>query len=171
MNHIKRTGIIIMMIITSLTVSLFDSKQENNEFFAAGFDVLKVNIKYNQPENVLLGSHPLTLQWIGWDHPGTIDFYKEMDLIRCIGEQLSKENETDFLKIDGIVEEIIDEKEFVFKGTIITKVNYINGGEKCVREGTFRFKATGTRKYWRMREMDNPCDGVTDYVDIFFKKL
>lgn len=94
-----------------------------------------------------------------------------MDLLICRGEQISKENDTDFLKIDGIVEEIINEKEFLFRGTIITKVNYINGGEECTREGSFRFKATGTRKYWRMRKMDNPCDGVTDYVDIFFKKL
>lgn len=171
MNITKRTGIIMIMIITCFTANLFDSKQENSEIFTAGFDILKLSSKNNQQENVLLGSHPLTLQWIGWDHPGTIDFYKEMDLLICKGEQLSKENETDFLKIDGIVEEIINEKEFVFRGTIITKVNYINGGEECVREGSFRFKATGTRKYWRMREMDNPCDGVTDYVDIYFKKL
>lgn len=171
MNHTKRTGIIIIGVIICFTASLFNSKQKNNEFFTAGFDVLEPNLKNSQPENILLGSHPLTLQWIGWDHPGTIDFYKEMDLIICRGEQLSKENDTDFLKIDGIVEEIINEKEFLFKGTIITKVSYINGGEECVREGTFRFKATGTRKYWRMREMDNPCEGVTDYVDIFFKKL
>src|SRR5690606_24433174 len=171
MNHTKRAGIIIIMIITSLTASLFDSNQENGKTFTTGFDVLEFNTEKDQPENVLLGSHPLTLQWVGWDHPATIDFYKEMDLIICKGEQLSKENVTDFLKIDGIVEEIINEKEFLFKGTIITKVNYINEGEECTREGSFRFKSTGTRKYWRMREMDNPCDGVTDYVDIFFKKL
>lgn len=165
----KRTGITIIMIITCFTAGLFDSKQESSEF-NAGFNFFNFNIENNQPENVLLGSHPLTLQWIGWDHPGTIDFYKELDLIICKGEQLSKENDTDFLKIDGIIEEIVNEKEFVFRGTIITKVNYINGGEECVREGSFRFKATGTRKYWRMREMDNPCEGVTDYVDIYFKK-
>src|SRR5690606_23918991 len=170
MNHIKRTGIIII-IITGYTTTYFDSRQDNNESLSAGFDAIKFNVKNNQPENDLLGSHPLTLQWIGWDHPGTIDFYKEMDLIICKGEQLSKENDPDFLKIDGIVEEIIDEKEFIFRGTIITKVSYINGGEECAREGTFHFKASGTRKYWRMKEMDNPCEGVTDYVDIFFKKL
>src|SRR5690606_24793830 len=141
----KRTGITIIMIITCFTPSLFDSKQESSEF-NAGFNFFNFNFDNNQSENVIIGSHPLTLQWIGWDHPGTIDFYKEMDLIICKGEQLSKENDTDFLKIDGIVEEIVNESEFIFRGTIITKVNYINGGEECVREGSFRVKRSEERR-------------------------
>ena len=63
----------------------------------------------------------------------------------------------------------IDAKEFVFEGTIVTQVSHINGGAQCTREGEFTFKITGTRKYWRMMQMHNPCDPVTDYVDIYFK--
>jgi hypothetical protein len=38
-----------------------------------------------------------------------------------------------------------------------------------MRQGDFTFKVTGKRKYWRMQEMDNPCDEATDYVDIYYK--
>jgi hypothetical protein len=40
-----------------------------------------------------------------------------------------------------------------------------------MRSGTFHFKATGKRRYWRMQEMDNPCDSVTDYVDVYFRGI
>ena len=49
------------------------------------------------------------------------------------------------------------------------KISHINGGKPCAREGAMTFKITGKRRYWRLQEMNNPCDGVTDYVDIFFR--
>ena len=124
----------------------------------------------NQTEDKLIGSHPLSLQWLGWETPGTVDIFKENDLIICQGEQLSNENPDDFLKIDGRLE-IVNDKELTFYGTIITKVNYLNNGNECLREGVFHFKASGSRKYWRMQEMDSPCDDSVDYIDIYFKKL
>jgi hypothetical protein len=63
----------------------------------------------------------------------------------------------------------IDARQFVFEGTITTTISHINGGKPCVRQGDFTFKITGKRKYWRMQEMDNPCDEATDYVDIYFR--
>ena len=33
------------------------------------------------------------------------------------------------------------------------------------------FKTKAGRKYWRMQEMDNPCEAVTDYVDIYFRGI
>lgn len=115
----------------------------------------------------LLGRHLFSLQWISWDHFGTATVTNSRGLYRIKGEQKGRGN-SDFVRIDGTISRI-DAKEFVFNGTIITKVSHINGGEACTREGEFVFKITGTRKYWRLQQMDNPCDPVTDYVDIYFR--
>jgi len=48
-------------------------------------------------------------------------------------------------------------------------IEYIAAGAECKREGRFTFKTKGGRKYWRLQEMDNPCDQATDYVDIYFR--
>lgn len=90
-------------------------------------------------------------------------------VLRLKGEQRSKEND-DYITIDGVVTDIT-EKEFTFTGTIITKVSFLNSGKPCKRTGTMTFAIRGNRKYWRMQEMDNPCDseGVVDYVDIFLR--
>ena len=116
---------------------------------------------------MLLGRHMLSLQWVSWDHFGSATVTKSDGVYRIKGEQKGRGN-SDFLKIDGRIKSI-DAKEYVFEGTIVTHVSHINGGAPCTREGEFTFKIAGTRKYWRMMQMDNPCDPVTDYVDIYFK--
>lgn len=72
------------------------------------------------------------------------------------------------MKIDGVIASV-DAKEFKFDGTITTKISYIADGEPCERTGEMTFRITGKRKYRRLQEMDNPCDGATDYVDIYSK--
>ena len=89
--------------------------------------------------------------------------------IVCVGEQRSRENDQDLIEIRGTIN-IVNEKEFLFKGIIVTKIDFINNGEECIREGEFTFKISGKRKYWRMQEMGNPCEDVVDYIDIYFKK-
>ena len=116
---------------------------------------------------MLLGRHMLSLQWISWDHFGSAVVTKRDGVYSIKGEQKGRGN-TDFLSVDGVIKSI-DEKEFVFDGTIVTQVSHINGGEPCTREGEFIFKITGKRKYWRLQQMDNPCDPVTDYVDVYFR--
>jgi len=116
---------------------------------------------------MLLGRHMLSLQWVSWDYFGSATVTKSEGVYSIKGEQKGR-GSTDFLKIDGTIKSI-DAKEFVFEGTIVTQVSHINGGAQCTREGEFTFKITGKRKYWRMLQMDNPCDPVTDYVDIYFK--
>ncbi|MCF0202561.1 MAG: hypothetical protein HUK08_04275 [Bacteroidaceae bacterium] len=121
-------------------------------------------------EKKLVGKHMLSLQWISWDYFGSCQITKEGDNnYRCVGEQLSRENQGDFVRIDGYLS-VESEKHLVFNGKIVMKIYHINGGNECVREGTFNFVATGKRKYWRMQEMDNPCDQACDYVDIYFKR-
>lgn len=115
---------------------------------------------------MLLGRHKLSLQWVSWDYFGAATVTNKGGVLYLKGEQISRKD-SDFVKIDGRITEI-NAKDFKFDGTIITKVSHINGGEPCTRDGEMTFKITGTRKYWRLMEMDNPCEAVTDYVDIFF---
>ena len=44
----------------------------------------------------------------------------------------------------------------------------VNDGKPVKREGTYNFTVAGQRRYWRMQEMNNPKDGLCDYVDIYF---
>jgi len=115
----------------------------------------------------LLGRHLFSLQWISWDYFGSANVTLRRGLYSIKGEQKGRGN-TDFVTIIGEIE-TIKAREFTMNGTITTQVSHINNGEPCVREGTFTFRVTGTRKYWRLQEMQNPCDGVTDYVDIYFR--
>ena len=122
----------------------------------------------------LVGEHRLTLQWLGWDdltRAGNVLIEDRGDSLSVTGEQSGREgNLGDYLKIEGKI--VSASKDgFVFNGDITTRVNHIADGVECKRSGTFTFKTKGTRKYWRMQEMDNPCDPATDYVDIYFRGI
>ena len=116
---------------------------------------------------MLLGKHKLSLQWISWQHFGAATVTNEAAVYSIRGSQKSRDNR-DLLTLEGLIVSI-DAKQFVFEGKIVTQISHINGGKPCTRHGDFTFKITGKRKYWRMQEMDNPCDQATDYVDIFFR--
>ena len=79
------------------------------------------------------------------------------------GEQ--RKDEANFLIIDGTMQPI-SATEFLFSGTITTKVNYLNEGKECVKEGNFTFKKHPGRVFYRLQEKDN-CSGEVNYVDIF----
>jgi hypothetical protein len=116
---------------------------------------------------MLLGKHKLSLQWISWSYFGSATVVNKAAVYSITGSQKGRGN-SDLLTIEGNIISI-DAKQFVFEGKIVTRISHINGGEPCVRQGDFTFKITGKRKYWRLQEMDNPCDEATDYVDIYFK--
>jgi hypothetical protein len=117
--------------------------------------------------NMLIGRHRLSLQWISWDYFGTATVTNKQGVYSIKGQQKGRGN-SDLLTIEGIVVSI-NAKEFTFEGKITTTVSHINSGKRCVRQGDFTFKITGQRKYWRMQEIDNPCDEAADYVDIYFR--
>jgi len=119
-------------------------------------------------KKMLLGRHMFSLQWISWDHFGSATVTEKAGVLYLKGEQKSREGD-DLLTIDGVIT-TIDRYEFKFDGKIVTTVSHINGGEPCIREGEMTFRITGKRKYWRLQEMNNPCEDVVDYVDIFFRK-
>jgi hypothetical protein len=114
----------------------------------------------------LVGKHGFSLQWISWEQLGSAVVSEDADgTLRLKGEQRAGE---DFVTIDGVVTSV-DATAFTFEGEIVTRVSHINGGRPCTRQGPFTFARKGKRRYWRLQQMDNPCEGVTDYVDVYLK--
>jgi hypothetical protein len=122
----------------------------------------------------LVGEHLLTLQWIGWGDlstAGKLVVADRGDTLTANGEQTGNgENAGDYLRINGRIV-AADRDGFVFEGEIAMRVHHIADGAECKRTGTFTFKTRAGRKYWRLQEMDNPCDSVTDYVDVYFRGI
>ena len=112
--------------------------------------------------------HRVALQWISWDYFGQIRAGSQNGdgSWPISGGQQSRTN-SDYLRIDGTIFQL-DPNLLLFQGSIVTRVGHIAGGQPCIRNGSFEFIRSGQRRYWRLKQMQNPCDGVTDYVDIFF---
>jgi hypothetical protein len=116
----------------------------------------------------LLGRHAFSLQWVSWDRFGRVVVSKVDKTLYIKGEQRDAST-GDYVRIDGVVTSV-DSKEFGFRGKIVTRVSHINGGEPCTRDGDFTFAIKANRQYWRLQQMDNPCEPVTDYVDVYFRR-
>lgn len=129
-----------------------------------------VQAQDQQPDSLKIreGRHNFTLQWIGWDNPGKAQISKKSDGTYTIKGEQRNVDSAEFVTIDGTLK-VLTPRELLFEGTIQSKINYLNKGEVCDRTGTYHFFAKGTRKYWRLQEMEN-CQGnnAVDYVDIFF---
>jgi hypothetical protein len=125
----------------------------------------------------LLGSHGLTVQWIGWDPAdwGRARITESDGVLYLEGEQRGQRDQpgyvmkTDFLTISGRIVAVQDDG-FTFERDIVTRSHYQShsNGAECKRSGTFHFAARYGRQYWRLQEMQSPCDTATDYVDIYF---
>ena len=112
----------------------------------------------------LLAAKTLTLQWIGWDRRGTVRVERQGDTIRLTGAH----NQTDGpgrLVLDGTVTEI-GADYFIFDG-LISITDTPDPGRRCAANKQWRFAITQNRPYWRLREFEW-CDGLTDYIDIYF---
>jgi hypothetical protein len=127
----------------------------------------KTVVKDESAKRMLLGQHRLSLQWISWDYFGKVNVTESNGTLLIKGEQKGR-GTGDYLTLDGVITDV-DAKEFGFKGTIVTKVSHNNNGEPCKREGEMTFRITGNRRYWRLKEMESPCEEIVDYVDIFFR--
>lgn len=151
----KRTLGILIIALTVFTFTAFGQQ--------------KTVVNNAKAKQMLLGRHLVSLQWISWDYFGRANVTQRRGVLYLKGEQKGRgESSGDYLKIDGVVTRV-DAKEFKFDGKITVRVSHINGGAPCEREGEMTFRITGKRKYWRLMEMDNPCDTATDYVDIYFR--
>jgi hypothetical protein len=127
----------------------------------------KTQVNDAKARGQLLGEHSLTLQWISDSaKPGKAQVTEEDGLLRLQGRQ--QDAKGNYVTVEGVIERV-DAKSFVLVGKVETRVDYIAGGKVCPREGRFTFRITGKRRYWRMKEMDNPCEGVVDYVDVYLR--
>lgn len=120
----------------------------------------------------LLGRHLFSLQWVSWKKFGSAHVTKRNGLFHIKGEQRQHNSDNpadpdDFVRIDGIITQI-DKDGFTFEGRITTRIHHIAEGRECTRDGIQHFRTKSGRKYWRMMEIDNPCDNVADYVDVYF---
>ena len=118
---------------------------------------------------MLLGRHKLSLQWVSWNYFGVATVTNRRGVYMLKGEQRGRGRTAgNYVTIDGRVTTVASDY-FRFTGKIVTRVDHINGGEPCIRDGDFTFKITGKRRYWRLQEMQSPCDTATDYVDVYFR--
>lgn len=118
----------------------------------------------------LLGEHGFTVQWVQWGREkGKATVTEQDGQLRLKGEQRHGQS-GNWATLDGIITEV-DGRSFRFQGRIEIRVDFLAGGKPCLREGEFTFRISGARRFWRLKEMANPCEGgnTVDYVDLHFR--
>jgi hypothetical protein len=106
----------------------------------------------------------ISLQWISWDYRGRVRVSETGGRVHLSAAQRARSG-AGRLELDGDVVEI-GASSFTFRGRIAI-VDTPDPGRNCLRDGTYEFRITGRRHYWRLQQMEQ-CDGLTDYVDIYF---
>lgn len=145
------------------------SKPESDEkmpFYVTRNYNNKTLIKDTKTKNSLVGTNNCSLQWISWKQLGNLKVDEKDNKLIVTGSQKINGNE---LIIDGYFT-AVNTNRLDFNGKITTKVSYINNGQPCYREGDMTFMKYSGRNFWRLQEMDNPCEEVADYVDISIRK-
>ena len=115
----------------------------------------------------LVGEHKLGVQWIGshdLQHAGSVQIDRAGQVLTVHGRQVLGDKRLD---IAGHITGVIDDG-FVFHGVVTLQGEHEDGMPACVRSGPMHFTTRGIRQYWRLQQMTNPCNGYTDYVDIYF---
>lgn len=106
----------------------------------------------------------ITLQWIDPIARGEVRALVDGDGVwRMIGSQSGAGNA--YVGVDGVITEV-GENYFTLNGTI-TIENAPDAGRMCKATADWRFEITQNRKFYRLRHFEW-CDGLTDYIDIFF---
>lgn len=106
----------------------------------------------------------ITLQWIDWGQRGEVRTLVDGDGVwRLMGSQIGPGNA--YAGVDGVITEV-GENYFILSGTI-TIENTPDAGRMCKATADWRFEITQNRKYYRLRQFEW-CDGLTDYIDIYF---
>jgi hypothetical protein len=111
----------------------------------------------------LIANKGVTLQWIGWDQRGSAHARWEGEALRLTAAQAR--SGAGRLFVDGVVTEI-GKDYFDLRGTIRIE-DAPDAGRRCEAMKSWRFAITQNRPYWRLREFEW-CDGLTDYIDIYF---
>jgi hypothetical protein len=108
----------------------------------------------------------ITLQWISFDYARRGHVVAQMNggLLHLNGSQAAP-NGQGRVTLDGDVIRV-NPRSFFFRGRIVI-TDAPDRGRNCVRDGTYEFRVTGTRRYWRLQDFE-ACDGLADYVDIYY---
>ncbi|MXO91777.1 hypothetical protein [Pontixanthobacter aquaemixtae] len=106
----------------------------------------------------------ITLQWIDWDRRGQAALREQNGTFYLSGGQIASDG-AGTLWLDGEVVSSGDD-HFIFEG-LIRIANTPGNGRICQDTKRWRFAITQNRKYYRLREFEW-CDGLTDYIDIYF---
>ena len=114
----------------------------------------------------ILGNSGLALQWISWEPKdrGKIEATMVDGALWLKGSQQIA-GQQGLLELEGRVVSVSD-GNFTFNG-LIAITDTPDAGRNCRKEGISKFAVTQGRKYFRMREFEW-CDGLTDYIDIYF---
>lgn len=164
----QSTWVALALLLTLSSVpAAFAGEDNPGAKEAAPAAPAKTQVNDAKAREQLLGEHLLTLQWISdGKKVGKAQVTEENGLLKLRGEQRAPKG--NYVTVEGVIERV-DTKSFVLVGKVETRVDFIAGGKVCPREGRFTFRITGKRRYWRMKEMNNPCEDVVDYVDVYLR--
>lgn len=112
----------------------------------------------------LVNNRGLTLQWINWDERGTAHARRGVNGLYLTGSQVDP-YKPGMVFLDGKVTEAGPDW-FTFEG-VIRITHSPDEGRTCEANKRWLFAITQNRKYYRLREFEW-CDGLTDYIDIYF---
>ncbi|HYI48919.1 MAG TPA: hypothetical protein VEX35_10690 [Allosphingosinicella sp.] len=112
----------------------------------------------------LLRNSGITLQWISFEtrERGHVVATMYRGLLYLRGSQSGGLGR---LTVEGEVLRV-DSRSFTFRGRIVI-TGAPDADRNCVRDGTYEFRVTQRRRYWRLQDFE-ACDGLADYVDIYF---
>jgi hypothetical protein len=131
----------------------------------AGRPILPTVISAPLVKQALIGEHRLSLQSISPEQFGTATVTDNNDVLALNGSQRVRD---DYLTVDGSIISVMP-RVFTMRGVIAMKSKSINNGQPCTRRGEMKFVMSANRKYWRLQQMQNPCEAATDYVDIYLR--
>ena len=117
----------------------------------------------------LVGTHEYSLHWITEETAGRATIEERDGGLYIKGEQRNKNG---FSTIEGLLADV-DADTLTLDGKIVTWAQsiYQKTQRPCTRKGPLHFSRKGHKRYWRLREMLNPCEGeFVDYVDLFVAK-
>lgn len=107
----------------------------------------------------------MTLQWITWDRRGDVEVTVDADGAWHLAGSQSAQDGPGRVTVEGVVTEI-GADYFLLDGRVAI-TDTPDPGRRCSEDKVWRFGVTQGRQYWRLREFEW-CDGLTDYVDIYF---